>query len=103
VPRVSCGGAADCRREVAEGRRFASGWWSGGGVRRCSRRRQGGGVRRPSAVRGREGGVRRREGRGRRVGVGDWGIGRNGRMRLVLASECWAEPKMNVGLKYFVA
>jgi hypothetical protein len=70
VPRASCGRAVDCRREEAEGRRFASGRWPGGGLRRgggwaaeCvegSRRRPDGGVLRPSVVGGREGGGCRR-------------------------------------------
>jgi hypothetical protein len=66
VPRASCGGVAGCWREEAEGRRFASGQWPGGGVRRPSAvgGREGGGVRQL-----REGGVRRREGRGRRAGA----------------------------------
>jgi hypothetical protein len=33
---------------------------------------------------------------------GTGGIGRNGGVRLGLASECWAGLKINVGLKYFV-
>jgi hypothetical protein len=34
--------------------------------------------------------------------VGDWGDREEWGIRLGLASECWAGPKMNVGLKYFV-
>jgi hypothetical protein len=34
--------------------------------------------------------------------VGDWGDQDEWGMRLGLGSECWAGPKMNVGLKYFV-
>jgi hypothetical protein len=86
--------------------------WPGGEVHRGLQARPGGGVRRPWAVWGREGDGcgrvacggcgRVAEGRGRRAGVRDWGGREEWGMRLVLPSECWVGPEMNVGLKYFV-
>jgi hypothetical protein len=77
----------------------------GGQAAECvggSRPRPSGGVCRPSAVGGQvgraEGGVRVRIA----ARVGDWGDQDEWGMRLGLGSECWAGPKMNVGLKYFV-
>jgi hypothetical protein len=96
------------------GRRFVSGRWPGG---RVCRGLQAAAGRRCASALGRRGAGRAAAAGGRRAasggpraacGCGLWrvwgtgGIGRNRGMRLRLGSECWAGPKMNVGLKYFV-
>jgi hypothetical protein len=94
------GAAAVCVGAVV-GRRSASGAPGGGRAKVCvgPQPSEGGGCGRAACGVGRaDGGVRVRPA----VRVWDWGGREEWGMRLGLASECWAGPKMNVELKYFV-